>query len=372
MEWETGKGEVVMIKLSIRIVVVLGLLSMLASCSLDRCQIISHPSAAKPGDTITVLFSDIYIVLSATRTTTVAYARDSLHIGYGLPADWSVLSSAYYIATGIRMSQMASLMNDPTQIMSLIQDSLAVYMSRQSPMTPDAGWRAFFTGKTFKAHNIANNDSIVVTANAVGQWSAYSGRVNISIPAGTRMDTAVALSALPLSTATQSQIKFLYKTDSIYVKAVPVVCFAQVIAGQAEGIDTLLYYTKTDSISTSTSTYNFDKGDMTYVPISIAPQNAVRVPLSNHSARSLLTVSPAILTPGARISLSVGAHAPWRLCVSNAQGETVRSFNGTTDNLIQWDGTSSTGGVLRSGLYYVRLEGAAGEKTAAQALRIIK
>ena len=339
----------------------------MAGCSLDRCQIISHPSAAKPGDTISVLFSDIYIIISTTPTLSATYARDSLHAGYGLPLGWSVLSSDYYIATGIRMSQMASLVSNPSQIMTLIQDSLAAYTARKSPMTADNGWRAFFTGRTFEAHNAANTDSIRVVANNIGQWSAYSSKISLSIPSGTKMDTGVALTALPISSTIQAEIKALYKTDSIWVKAIPIVCFASIIAGQTAGTDTLLYYTKTDSISKSTSALNFDKGDMTYAPININPNIAVRLIPVFRSPRSLLRVSAG---PGASTLIEVGGVGTGSLSICDMAGKIIRRYDALHNAAIIWDRTTSTGVRVGTGTFMVRYESTSG--SAAQIIPVVK
>jgi hypothetical protein len=365
-----------MVSTSFRFVIVLGLVCFLSSCSVDRCQIISHPSAAKPGDTISVLYSDLYLIISTTPTASKSYARDSLHVAYGLPSGWSVLSSDYYVASGIKLGQMTSIMSNPALLATIMQDSLAAYTQRKSPMTKDAGWASYFTGKTFTAHNTANNDSIPISGNGIGQWLAYSSKINLAVQSGTKMDTGVALSSLPIDSATLGTIKTLYGTDSIWVKAIPVVCFAQIIAGKATEIDTLLYFSKTGpKPSTGISIIpNYDKGDMTYVPISINPNNAVLLSPYGHNANALLRVSPSALTPGSRISMSIGSTAPWRLSIYTAQGKTVRSFateNGSgTNNPIMWDGTSSAGKMLQAGVYCVKLESAG--KTASQTIRVMK
>ena len=348
-------------------VFIASLLWLFAGCSLDRCQIISHPSAAKPGDTISVLFSDIYIIISTTPALSGTYARDSLHAGYGLPLGWSVLSSDYYIATGIKMSQMASLVSDPSQIMTLIQDSLAVYTARKSPMTADNGWSAYFTGRTFEAHNAANTDSIQVVASTIGRWTAYSSKISLSIPSGTKMDTSVALTALPISSTIQAEIKALYRTDSIWVKAIPIVCFASIIAGQTVGTDTLLYYTKTDSISTSTSAYNFDKGDMTYAPININPNNAVQLLPPMRNARTLLCVSAG---PAATTRIEVGGLGGGTVSICDMAGRTMRTFDAPQNAAIVWDRTTSFGARVGAGTFVVRYESRSG--IAAQTVRFVK
>jgi hypothetical protein len=361
------QGEVNMVRSICQTVLVASLLCFFTGCGVDRCQIISHPSSTRQGDTISVLFSDIYIIISTTPTLSGTYARDSLHAGYGLPVGWSVLSSDYYIATGIRMSQMASLMSNPSQIMTLIQDSLAAYTARKSPMTADNGWSAYFTSRTFEAHNAANTDSIRVVASNIGQWKAYSSKISLSIPSGTKMDTGVALTALPISSTAQSQIKALFKTDSIWVKAIPIVCFASIIAGQALGTDTLFYYTKTDSISKSTSTLNFDKGDMTYAPININPNIAVRLMPFSRSPRALLRVSAR---PDATTLIEIGGQGAGSLSICDMAGKTIRRFDALHNAAIIWDRTTSTGVRVGTGTFVVRYESTS--DIAAQAVPVVK
>jgi hypothetical protein len=347
-------------------------LGFFTGCSLDRVQIISHPTAVKPGDTISVLFSDIYIIIAATPTLTQTYSRDSLHIGYGLPSGWSLLSSEYYVATGIQLGQMSSLISDPTLIMQLIQDSLALYMARKLPMTKDNGWSGFFTGKTFSAHNTANTDSIRLIANTVGKWTAYSSRISISAANGAKMDTGVALTSLPVDSSTRKMISSFYHTDTIWVKTIPIVCFARLIAGQTEKDDTLYYYTKTDVMPTPAalqSQYNFDRGDMTYAVININKANAVEQIPSHSRAQSLLTVRQGT---GATTRIGIGAKTRGELSICDIMGKTVWRFglaqNQNSD--VVWDHTTSAGARVNPGVYVVRLQ--AQEQSAAQTVRIVK
>ncbi|HUI91592.1 MAG TPA: T9SS type A sorting domain-containing protein [Chitinivibrionales bacterium] len=355
----------------LKVILLLYVFGLFAGCSVDRVQIISHPAAAKPGDTISVLFTDIFIVITTTSTATQSYSRDSLHIGYGLPAGWAVLSSDYYVATGIQLGQMSSLINDPSQIMTLMQDSLAIYMSRKLPMAKDNGWSAYFPGKTFSAHNIDNTDSLKLNANTVAQWIAYSSRVNLSVASGAKMDTGIALASLPIDSSTQAMIKSLYHTDSIWVKAIPVVCFAQLIAGQAEVTDTLYYYTKTGPVPGPSSPFlpNFDKGDMTYAAININKKNAVEQPLYVNQARSLLSVRPG---PGASTRIMIGGQTQGRLSICDMAGKVIwRGGQAVPQNsAVVWNQTNSSGVKVNPGMYIVRLQTEG--QCASQVVKVIR
>jgi hypothetical protein len=355
----------------LKTILLFGVLGFFIGCSVDRTQIISHPSAAKPGDTISVLFSDIYIIITTTPTSTQSYSRDSLHIGYGLPSGWSLLSSDYYVATSIQLGQMSSLINDPSLIMTLMQDSLAVYMSRKLPMAKDNGWSGYFTGKTFSAHNIANTDSIKLNANTVAQWTAYSSRINLSVANGTKMDTGVSLASLPIDSATRRTITSLYGTDTIWVKAIPIVCFAQIIAGQTEVTDTLFYFTKTGPKPGPSNPFipNFDKGDMTYAPININKMNAVKQLLLARQAKSVLRVYPS----GATVNFDVNTLSQWTLSIFDAAGKTIRQFatlSSQKATRVVWDKTAASGARVGPGFYIVRLETQGA--SVSQEMRIVK
>ena len=356
----------------LKTILLFGVLGFFIGCSVDRVQIISHPSAAKPGDTISVLFSDIYLIITTAPTSTQSYSRDSLHIGYGLPSGWSLLSSDYYVATGIQLGQMSSLINDPTLIMQLIQDSLGLYMARKLPMTKDNGWSGFFAGKTFSAHNIANTDSIKLNANTVGQWIAYSSRINLSVANGTKMDTGVALTSLPIDSSTRKMISSFYHTDSIWVKTIPIVCFARLIAGQTEKDDTLFYYTKTDAMPTLAALqnpYNFDRGNMTYAAININKANAVKQSLLARQAKSVLRVYPS----GTTVNFDVNTPSQWTLSIFDAAGKTIRQFatlSSQKATRVVWDKTAASGARVGPGFYLVRLETQGA--SVSQEMRILK
>jgi hypothetical protein len=356
----------------LKFILLFAVLGLFAGCSVDRAQIISHPSSAKPGDTISVLFSDIYIIITTTQTTKQPYSRDSLHIGYGLPSGWSLLSSDYYIATGIQMGQMSSLINDPSLIMALMQDSLALYMSRKLPMVKDNGWSGYFTGKTFSAHNIANTDSLKVNANTIDQWTAYSSRINLSVATGAKMDTGVALTSLPIDSSTRATIKSLYRTDSIWVKAIPIVCFARIIAGQAEVTDTLFYFTKTGTKPGPSSPFNYDKGDMTYAAITISNVFVQQMPLQRQT-KSMLHIWPGTSMAGSRVNIDINTQSGWTLSISDIAGKMLWQADAPPAQgarTVVWDKTASNGSPVKPGMYLVRLQ--SGEQSASEVVRIIR
>jgi hypothetical protein len=184
------------------------------------------------------------------------------------------------------------------------------------------------------------------------------------------MDTGVALTSLPIDSSTRKTISSLYHTDSIWVKTIPIVYFARIIAGQAEVTDTLYYYSKTGPTPGPSSPLfpNFDKGDMTYAAININKQNSVdQLPLRSR-ARTLLSVC---VGPGATMRIMIGAQAGGELSICDIAGKTVRRF-GTINNTsaIVWDQTTSAGARVNPGVYVVRLH--TQEQSAAQVVRIAK
>jgi hypothetical protein len=356
----------------IKMLVIAGSLSLLVGCSADRAQLVSQPSAAKPGDTIPVVLSDVYVVVSTTATTSAAYKRDSLHVVYGLPAGWSVVSSDYYVANGLRLNQIAGIAADSALLLTLLQDSLAAYTSRESAMAADPTWKSFFVHKTLKAHGFSM-DSIQVAVDSVGQWVSYGAKININIPAGTAMDTSFPVSSLPIDTSTlTSSEKFLFgSVKTIWVKTVPIVCFARIAVGQVQSTFNLYYFSKTDSLPSTAKSIlpNYDIGDMAYAAININSNNPVLLQPSSRTQHSLLTVGAG---PAATTVIKVGSLDGGRISICNAAGKTIRLFQAGAGQSgpIVWDHTTSSGEAVGTGTYVIRLESAG--RVLSQAIRIVK
>jgi hypothetical protein len=167
-------------------------------------------------------------------------------------------------------------------------------------------------------------------------------------------------------------ITSFYHTDSIWVKTIPIVCFARLIAGQTQRDDTLFYYTKTAVMPTPAalqSQYNFDRGDMTYAAININKANAVAQLPYLSRARSLLSVWPG---PGATTRIQIGGQAGAELSICDIAGKTVRRFGmeQNQNSVVVWDHTTSAGTRVNPGVYVVRLQ--TQEQSAVQTVRIVK
>jgi hypothetical protein len=358
-------------KAYVRMLVIAGILSLLVGCSADRAQLVSQPSAAKPGDTISVVLSDVYVIVSTTSTTSAAYKRDSLHVVYGLPSGWSVVSSDYYVANGLRLNQIAGIAADSALLLTLLQDSLAAYTARESAMAADPTWKSFFVHKTLKAHGFSM-DSILVAVDSVGQWVPYGAKLNINIPAGTAMDTSFPVSSLPIDTSTlTSSEKFLLGSiKTIWIKTVPIVCFARIAVGQVQSTFNLYYFTKTDSLPpAATPLLDYDIGDMAYAAININRNNPVLLQPSARSQHGLLTVGAG---PAATTVINVGSLDGGRISICNAAGKTIRLFQASPNQSgpIVWDHTTSSGETVGTGTYVIRLESAG--RVLSQAIRIVK
>jgi len=344
------------------------LLILFVGCSLDRAQIISQQSSAKPGDTISVLFTDIYLILSNTKTISSTYARDSLHVGYGLPAGWKVLSSDYYVASGIHMNKLLSIMSDTNAVAKMLQDSLATYAARKTAMTKDNGWSGYFTGKAFFAHN-AGMDSIPVPANAVGQWLAYSSKISLSYAGGTATDTGFAIDSLPIDNSSKATATTFF--DSVYVKSVPIICFARIIVPPSETTDTLYYFTKTGPKPANTnSPLNYDIGNMTYAPITISNANSVMVPASFTQYNGLWNVSLTSARSLNDFVFSVHANAPWTIRLFDMSGKSMgpEIISGAGATQVRF--APSVNQTILAGSYIVKLESGSGN--AAKTIRIVR
>ncbi len=356
-------------KTLLQIALSLSVISLFVGCSLDRAQIISQPPTAKPGDTISVLFTDIYMILSDKKTIGQAYTRDSLHAAYGLPSGWKVLSSDYYVASGIQMNKLLNVMTDSNAVATMLKDSLATFTARKVPMTNDIGWSSYFSGNTFSAHN-AGMDSIKVAPAMVGQWLAYSSKINLSYAKGTVTDTGFAVKSLPFDSGMVATAASLY--DSVYVKTVPIICFARLIVPPGEKIDTLYYFTKTGPKPTTAISLfpNYDKGDMTYAPITVnANAISVKVPPSFTQDNQLWTVSSGSARSLNGIYFSVHANA-WQLRLFDLSGKSLgrvsSGYEGVSSSTVRFE----TAAPLTEGTYIVKLESQSGN--SSKIIRIVK
>ncbi len=336
-----------------KLLLVSGILALLIGCSADRAQLVSQPSAERPGDTIPVVLSDVYVIVSTTESTTVAYQRDSIHVVYGLPAGWSVVSSNYYVASALKINQIASIATDSALLLTLLQDSLATYTSRESAMKADPSWKSYFSHKTLSAHGFGT-DSIPVNVDSVGQWQPYAAKIGLNFPKGTPMDTSLAVSSLPIDTSSiPSVVKLLYgNVKTIWVKTIPIVCFARIAVGQSQNTFNLYYFTKTAGLPSSTQSLipNFDKGDMTYAPININSNNAVKLAPALLRACGLLRITAG----QGRVTLfSLGGDGG-TLSICDMEGRTIRSFGAPAQGPIAWDGTNTQGLAAGAGNYVAR------------------
>jgi hypothetical protein len=359
----------------VKFLIVIAILLNFIGCSLDRCQLISHPSSAKPNDTISVILSDIYIILSDTSITRQSYVRDSLHIVYGLPNGWSVLASDYYIASTIQINQIANIATDTSLLLKMLTDSLNAYISRKSPMSLDNSWKNYFKNKTLTAHGFAL-DSIRVNVDSVEQWIPYAAQIGLSFPSGTKMDTGIPLSSLPIDTSTLSAtIKSFLKTyDTIWVKTVPIICFAQIIVASNEDTTNLYYFTKTGRIPSSGGISllpNYDKGDMSYATIFVSAKNSVKYLFNKNTAHSLLNVyyQNSINSP---VNIFINTNSKWRLSIFDIKGEIVKKFeqNNYSSNFIKWDKTTYKAERVLPGVYTIQLH--TDNQNIFQAINILK
>ncbi len=330
----------------------------IAGCSADKAELISQPGTAKPGDTISVVLSDIYVIVSTTASTTTAYERDSLHVVFGIPAGWELLSADYYLASGLKINQITSIASDSTLLTGLLTDSLAVYQARETPLAPDPSWSSYFVNKTMYAHDFGT-DSIPVNVDSVSQWVSFGAKIGLSYPKGTAMDTSYAVSSLPIDTSSiPAAVKILYgSVKTIWVKTVPIVCFARMVTGpQADSVN-LYYFTKTNSLPSSAVTLipDFDKGDLTYAPITLSTGNAVRNNSASPTAFGALRIRAGA---GETTVFEISDQGKAELSICDMTGQTVRRFNvrSALAQTVTWDGTTSGGVRVKAGMYIARLE----------------
>jgi hypothetical protein len=347
--------------------------SFFIGCSIDRAQIVSHPSAAKPGDTISVFFSDVYVIVSDSSVLKTEYKRDSVHAVYGLPAGWSVLSSDYYVANGFKINDITRIATDTTLLEKMVQDSLAAFTANKTAMKKDDSWKKYFVNKTLDAHGF-KRDSIKVAVDSVGQWLPYAAKIDFHFPVGTKMDTSIAVSSLPIDTAAiPAIVTLLYgNVKELWIKTVPIICFARIVTGQTEGDFNLYYFTKTGILPTSSSfslVPNFDQGDLTYAPININMASAVvQVPGNLPAGVGLLRLSNG---PGSSTLIEVTQRFG-ALSIFDVTGKTIKRLGstGAKHGVFIWDWTNASGAAVKAGSYVVRLESNAGN--VSKQVRVVR
>ena len=338
-------------------------LCVMVGCSIDRVEIVDHPSAAKPGDTINVTLSNIYNYISNSSVVMFPESRDSLHVLIGMPNGYEVISLDFYAAKNLNIAQLLS--TETSALEQILDDSLASFYAQKQPMTLDGGLVQMFSGRSITAHG-EDIDELDVNTNDVAQWAGFSSRVNISLTAGSRLDTAMALESFldfaensgftdPIDTAGLGDLPI--SVDTVGLKVIPVFIFARIKTASRENEDTLFYYTKTGALpspgsGSTTQISDIDIGDMVFVPLRI-DATSIKRPRSKGQSGQMRVYQNNV---NQNVYINIGT--------TPLNGVTVEiySMTGTLVKkiipdapVIVWDGRDKHGRAVKSGSYIVRV-----------------
>lgn len=335
-------------------------LSLLTGCSIDRVEIIEHPSQAKQGDTIDVLFSTAYSYVTNSSTAILPVVRDSLHVLIGFSDQFEVLSLDYYDPKDLNIKTLLSI-EDPEVLEQMIMDSLKVYSERKKPMIKDGGLEAAISGRTVTVHDQEGTETTINTDD-IDQWKGFSSDINISIEAGSEMDTAFNIdSILALAENEGFDIDeaeldlFPIKVDSVGIKVIPIFLLAKIITPPNQGNYTLYYYGKTGKMPKASVGTGFtdDGGDMVSGKITITGTSA-RNPLVNKSGKSI-QVYPNPFRERVQILPGFTDNKKLQIEIYSIDGTQVRKIiPGNSRNLF-WDGRDQSGAFVSPGSYMIRV-----------------
>jgi hypothetical protein len=330
--------------------------SSFIGCAVDGVQVISHPDQVTPGGQFEASLASFVMLMSNGSTMLMGVERDSIHVALGLPAGWSVVSAGYYAALDLHLAQAMNDIQDTAAVqdsmIALLIDSLPVYATRQTPLTPDQGMAAYFTGRTRDAAGPDSSATITVDLDAVDQWLTYSGPLGISYPTGTEMDAVFPLdSSINLGVLT---------IDSLGIAIVPVFLFLEIAAGTDPGIDTLYYFAKSAAMPdpAAPDSGQIDLGSLVYYPIDVSTSGISRSAL-NRVSDGMLGIDAK---PGAvEITVATGRDGAARADIYTLHGELVRRFTGHGEAVrFVWEGADSRGRHRPSGTYVLKTQSAKG------------
>jgi hypothetical protein len=363
------------------------LLAVLIGCSgFDTSQVLVHPETAKPSETFDVALLNLYAYLANGTTVPAEVVRDSLHLLVGMPEGWEVVEASMALVDDLPVEALFALQNsvfDEAAMSAILQE----YQSGAVPVAVDGMLPGALSGQTFNAHSVTADTDIAVAIDDIPSWAGFSAPVNIVIEAGST-DTGIALDSVlsmaealdMLDDSLQAQINalrnFSMVPDTIGVSMVPIALYLKIKAGDAEGEDTLYYFSKTAQMNPETSQMvvqmmpdfsDLELGDMTYVPVTVSNSAAVSSE-RRHKARGNITVNSTSGT--VHISLNNESLTNATIEIFNLQGNLINVlFSYTGGKTVVWDGRDTRGVRAGTGTYLVKVTG--GGITYAKAVHLI-
>jgi len=259
---------------------------LVIGCSSDKNITIGHPETVEPDKTFDVVLTNFYVNGSTSDKVMEKADRDSLRVVTGLPTNWQVIGAACYAAKDFNIA--TQLRNTASIDTIALYDTLKTYLTKLQPMDADPASETGIAGKTIKAHDATNKNTISVNTSDVKKWVSFKGAINISLAVGETHDTTITKSeALKLAAllgvdtvAFKASQPLLSLIQNVGVTIVPIVTVLKIKApADAVTKDTIFYYSRSAALSASTGSLGQDIGDMTYVPVSV-----LATPVKRHAA----------------------------------------------------------------------------------------
>jgi hypothetical protein len=328
--WHKKGGT--MIGTTARFIVSGAVLLLFVGCSVDMGEILEHPQQINPSKEFEVALVNQYALFLNSSTAAQAISRDSMHLAVGFPNGYSVVSAKCYYANGLNVLKMASAM-DTAAAEKAMADSAVIYKSRATAMQGTPQFVALLKNRSYQAKD-ENGDSMEVNTDAIKNWSAWGGRINLAIPAGTPADTSLITEGMAVSVISKSV--FIWVTLK-----------AKSTAGQ----DTLYYYTKTAALI---DTATIDAGSIVYAPLKVTTAGTKPAYPSKQETAAL-----SVWTTGGE-NVVVNFKAVYRealaLEVFNISGMRVADLSAMlpgSNGTVTW---SARRGAVKPGMYILRLK----------------
>lgn len=331
-------------------------------CAVDGVNVTEYTSRTDPNGTVTAKYSHLVMVMSTSRNLVQAIRRDSLHLGLGLPAGWTVASAGYYAALHFRPLRdfFHDGQVDTQRLLLAMTDSLAAFESRKQALEADPGMLAYFQNRTFTASDSAKHDTTLNT-DSVGQWAGYRGLLGINLAAGEPMDTFF------LDTSSGAMF------DTIGLTLIPVYVYVTLRANSTPGLYSIFSYGKSGPVPDPLDTsLNVDAGDFAYFPVQVGPVALEKAPAAG-PADFWLDAYPNPARGPVSIRFRTGREPGPALEVFSVGGALVRKL-GLPEipaaGALSWDGRDQRGAPVQSGAYVLRLRD--GGRSIAKKIQIVR
>ena len=316
-------------------------------CAVDSTVILEHPNTAQPGQVISVKMADLLIYqFSDTNVVQLGITRDSFHVAVGAPQGYSVSSVKMYAAKNYHILKKTQGITDTTGIENALTDSLTTFQSRATTMSSDASKAYYFSKRLIMAkEGDAPANSVYTSTDSIAAWSVYSGKLGLSIPTGTLAD---------YTTKKSNGV-----SDSTATIMIPVYVYLSITTRPTPSVDTLYYFTSTDSLSRNdTGTGGFTSPNWVYHPLTVQ-NTGITYKASRGSSLWSMMYNPAARDVAVYYNALQGHHLT--IDVYSASGVAVKQLivpnnTGAGQGVAHWNGTNSAGGAAPAGTYIISVK----------------